>query len=83
MSEDVDGYADANADADTFDDGVTFPSVLPSINPISVSVEGDGGYLQAWVDWNQDGDFDDAGEQIAEDLQDTDGDGQILSLIHI
>ena len=77
VSEDVDGYADANADADTFDDGVTFPSVLPSINPISVSVEGDGGYLQAWVDWNQDGDFDDAGEQIAEDLQDTDGDGQI------
>lgn len=77
VSDDTGSYDDANADADTFDDGVTFPAVLPSINPITVSVSGDGGYLQAWVDWNQDGDVDDPGEQIAEDLQDADGDGQI------
>ena len=77
VTEDAGSYNDANASADGLDDGVIFPSVLPSIDPITVTVEGAGGYLQAWVDWNQDGDFDDAGEQIAEDLQDTDGDGQI------
>lgn len=26
-------------------------------------------FLQAWVDWNRDGDFDDAGEQIVRDLE--------------
>jgi type IV pilus assembly protein PilY1 len=35
-------------------------------------VPGEGGYLQAWVEWNGDGDFDDPGEQVATDVQDSD-----------
>ena len=34
---------------------------------ISIPVTGDG-YLQAWFDWNADGDFDDIGEQVANNL---------------
>ena len=31
-------------------------------------MHGSGGYLNAWIDWNRDGDWLDAGEQIATDL---------------
>ncbi len=39
---------------------------------VSVVVNGQG-YLQAWFDWNGDGDFDDAGEQVATDVSGTTG----------
>ena len=81
VSEDVAGYDDATASADSFDDGVTFPASLPGVDPVVVDVSGDGGYLQAWVDWNRDGDFDDADEQIAQNLQDEDGDGTIEFIV--
>jgi len=42
---------------------------------ITVNVLGANGYLQGWIDWNTDDDFDDAGEQVALDVQDTDNDG--------
>jgi len=31
---------------------------------VNVNVTGGSGYLSAWIDWNQDNDFNDAGEQI-------------------
>lgn len=53
------------------DDGINFSSLITgSTATITADVVGDDGYLQAWVDWNGDGDFDDADEQIATDLQD-------------
>ena len=53
------------------DDGVTFP--LVGANPIlrvgeanTVTVNASvNGFLNAWIDWNQDGDWDDPGEAIA------------------
>jgi len=53
------------------EDGVTLPAISPgsSIN-LPITVSGSAGYLQAWADWNGDGDFLDAGEQIAIDAQD-------------
>lgn len=63
-------YNDANAAGDT-DDGVVLPAMVqgePVIIPVTVS--GAGGYLQAWIDWNGDGSFGGAGEQIASDIQD-------------
>ncbi|MFC7292765.1 GEVED domain-containing protein [Hirschia litorea] len=60
---------DALGSAD--EDGVTMPAISPSASlSFPVSVTGSGGYLQAWVDWNGDGDFLDAGEQIATNAQD-------------
>lgn len=68
--------ASDEADGDgTDDDGVTFTSMVGgSTTTITAKVFGDNGYLQAWVDWNGDGDFDDADEHIADDLQDGDAD---------
>ncbi len=58
------------ADADDLtgtddEDGVTFPEMFPGVRvAIQVTVNGLA-YLNAWVDWNGDGDFGDAGERIA------------------
>ena len=49
------------------EDGVVFPDVVQGTTikiPVSVTVRGGFGFLNAWIDWNGDGDFDDAGEQI-------------------
>jgi hypothetical protein len=54
-------------DRDGHDDGVTFPAALPSCSPVEVSVEGTVGvaaalpdyYIDAWFDWNRDGDWND------------------------
>ncbi len=48
------------------DDGVTFVGQFNARTPsVSVNVTStDTGYLDAWIDWNQDNDFDDASEQI-------------------
>jgi uncharacterized repeat protein (TIGR01451 family) len=60
----------ANADADTLDDGVVrTPNVgwLPGgSGSIDVTANG-AGYLAAWIDWNNDGDFLDAGERVLVD----------------
>lgn len=58
---------DASADVDG---AVTFPSLFQSTAAsISVPVSGPG-YLSAWADWNDDGDFADAGEKYASDVTD-------------
>ena len=57
----------------TDDDGVNLPELIPGTSVttwVEVNqVAANDGYLQGWVDWNGDGDFADAGEQIASDLQ--------------
>lgn len=79
-----------NADADgPEEDGVTFPNLVPgsTVNltvKITENTPGSG-YLQGWIDWNQDGDFGDAGEQVAlnvrdNDTQDTDGTAGTIAL---
>ncbi|MCY2983372.1 MAG: tandem-95 repeat protein [Planctomycetota bacterium] len=48
------------------EDGVQFIGQFNSKTPpVTVSVTStDTGYLDAWIDWNQDNDFDDVGEQV-------------------
>ncbi len=51
------------------DDGVNFvTSIEPGLDSIVVVEASTSGYLSAWVDWNQDGDFDDEGEQVFSDV---------------
>ncbi len=55
------------------DDGVTMPIITKGFSQlinveISQATRGVG-YLQGWIDWNGDGDFDDADEQIAKNLR--------------
>ncbi|OQX04204.1 MAG: hypothetical protein BWK73_36960 [Thiothrix lacustris] len=53
------------------EDGITFPALIQGQTvTLTTKVSGTGGYLQGWIDFNGDGDFADAGEQIATDVQD-------------
>lgn len=74
-------YDTINADGDV-DDGITIPVLAPGASAmITASTFGAGGNLQAWIDWNGDGDFldivDGVNERIATDLTDGDADNLI------
>ncbi|MEM9670526.1 MAG: DUF11 domain-containing protein [Pseudomonadota bacterium] len=60
------------ASSDAGDDGVTLPTNFMggSATSVSVDVTGAGGLLQAFFDWNGDGDFEDADERPIVNLQD-------------
>ncbi|QDU82544.1 FG-GAP repeat protein [Polystyrenella longa] len=63
-----DGKPDSNAALDTLDDGITSLSALIAGEAVTGTFTASGaGYLNAWMDYNQDGDFDDIGEQFAVD----------------
>lgn len=64
-------YNHVTATADANDDGVTLGALRQSQTATAtVSVTGVGGRLQAWIDWNRDGDFLDSGEQVATNVGD-------------
>lgn len=53
---------EANIDSD---DGVNFPEALDRNEPNSITVQATAiGRLDAWIDFNQDGDWNDEGEQV-------------------
>lgn len=80
ISDDADGQPTPAANGDTFDDGVVFGSILatPGIfnrfaaTPIDVTMS-TAGFVDAWIDFNADGDWDDPGEQILTSKRFTDG----------
>jgi uncharacterized protein (DUF2141 family) len=51
------------------EDGLIIPAELPrgTTQVITVSIQGGSGFLNGWIDWNADGDFNDPGEQVASD----------------
>ena len=69
-----DGQPNAAATGDSAgtddEDGVTLPaSIVAGHNySMTVLVTGTGGRLNAWIDWNLNGSWNDAGEQLATDL---------------
>ncbi|TWU58783.1 Dockerin type I repeat protein [Rubripirellula tenax] len=65
-----DGQPSEAADADAADDGVTFITDVLAISDTEttagLSIDASAsGYLDAWADFNRDGDWDDVGEQFA------------------
>lgn len=48
------------------EDGVTLTPLLPTgeTTIVPTSIQNAGGFLSVWFDWNADGDFNDAGEQM-------------------
>jgi hypothetical protein len=67
-------FSSPEADGDNLDnvndeDGVVFPDLTAgktALIPVKVTVHGESwGVLNAWFDWNGDGDFADAGEKVA------------------
>lgn len=84
---DTDSASQASADADSDgsdEDGVTLPLLLKGkATNIPVKTNGANGYLQAWVDWNRDGDFADSHEKIASNVKDTDNDGLVNLYVNV
>ncbi|OIP07187.1 MAG: hypothetical protein AUJ96_07975 [Armatimonadetes bacterium CG2_30_66_41] len=66
VQSDSDGYPSPSADADYGDDGVTVGTLLPgdANARATITVSNAAGVLNAWIDINHDGDWDDPGEQI-------------------
>lgn len=72
VTSEEDGQPSPNADADSGDDGVVFVGgLLPGDNAqVAVNVVRTGlapnvtTYLNGWIDFNRDGDWNDAGEQV-------------------
>jgi len=68
VTADLDGQPSAAADADT-DDGVTLPAFLITGTNATITVNASGpGLLNAWVDFDGNGNWGDAGEKIFNDL---------------
>ncbi len=71
ISADRDGQPSPNASNDAFDDGVDFGSVLATpgifnrdaLTPVTVTLSSPG-FVDGWIDFNGDGDWDDPGERI-------------------
>ncbi len=65
-------YNSATATGDTGDDGSTLSSPLYQAQggTLTATVTGAGGFLNAWIDWNGNGVFTDAGEQVAVNVKD-------------
>ena len=63
VSDESDGSPSADAAADD-DDGVAFSGVDPGATATVSITASAAGFIDAWVDFNQDGDWLDAGEQI-------------------
>jgi uncharacterized repeat protein (TIGR01451 family) len=80
----VNADGDDNTGTPDDEDGISFPSLTRGATAsIPVIVNGPGGYLQAWIDFNGNNNFADAGEQIASNIQDIDGDGLITLSVPI
>ncbi len=76
MGDDLNGTPDD-------EDGVTFAGVMVQGGApvdISVAAGATGGLLNAWIDFNADGDWNDPGEQIAADLDLAGGSTTVLSV---
>ena len=88
IDEESDGQQSTSAVGDGSDeDGFTFPNTINIVRngmirrPFSVTnTTGMTAYLEAWIDWNGDGDFDDANEMIADLSDDGAGDFGISTL---
>lgn len=76
---DLDGQPNATATGDGADEnGVTLPSAIVINNNANITVNASAaGNLNAWVDFNRNGDWSDAGEQIFTDQSVVSGDNNL------
>ncbi|MEZ4903422.1 MAG: Calx-beta domain-containing protein [Spirosomataceae bacterium] len=85
---DLDGQPNANADGDDTDaegdddDGVTLPSALVTNTMANLTVNATSvGYLNAWVDFNNNGNWSDVGEQVFTNTVLTAGDNTLSFMV--
>jgi predicted extracellular nuclease len=75
---DTDQSAGDGSDDDS-DDGVVRQIWLSTTGGVDVTVNGGDGYVTGWIDWNQDGDFEDADEQVFSNELVTNGNTRTIS----
>jgi len=81
VDSELDGQPTPAADGDTLDDGVNIAAVTFQAGldtTLTVTASG-AGRLDAWMDWNGDGDWDDPGEQIATSLPLSAGENSLVA----
>lgn len=84
VDSEFDGQPNVNAQADSYDDGVFFLTPLNVGEMASISViASDSGFLNAWMDFNHDGDWEDAGERIFSDISLAAGDNGLQFVIPV
>ncbi|MEZ6120177.1 MAG: tandem-95 repeat protein [Pirellulaceae bacterium] len=78
VNSEIDGQPNASASGDAGDDGVTFASqvVIGGNVPVSI-VASTVGYVDAWIDFNADGTFDDPSERVLTSYQVSAGTNQV------
>lgn len=82
LGQDVDSESDGQPNASGGDDGVSFPTTLDRDQTVTFSVTASKeGYLQAWIDFNQDGDWNDPLEQILTDAEVTAGTRELTFVV--
>lgn len=66
VTDETNGQPSAGADADAMDDGVTVLDSITAGSLVRLNVEASTNslFFQGWIDFNSDGDFDDAGEHL-------------------
>ncbi|WP_417388924.1 GEVED domain-containing protein [Gimesia sp.] len=65
VSVDTDGKGSPGANLDTFDDGILLNPVIAGDTASTVTIISSGsGFIDAWMDFNGDGDWNDPGEKI-------------------
>ena len=83
-----DGQPDPNhmgddSDGSDDEDGVTLGGIfIPgAASDLTLTTGGTGGLVSAWIDWNLDGDWNDADEQIIDDLAVASNASQVVSVL--
>ena len=83
VDSELDGKPSAGADGDdTFgvadEDGITFDPIIAGATTHLLVKANQSGYLQGWIDWNNDGDFSDVGERVLKDKGLVAGDNHVF-----
>jgi hypothetical protein len=84
VDREADGQPSEDADADS-DDGIAFASeiIVGSPAQLTVTASEAGGYLNAWIDANGDGDWGDTGEQMFTNVPLAEGDNPLEFTVNV
>jgi hypothetical protein len=84
VDSELDGVASPDASADDLggqpdEDGVSLVTFVPgATSALTVTASRFNGYLQGWIDWNNDGDFNDANERVVTNRLLNEGANEVL-----
>jgi hypothetical protein len=86
VDEEIDGLQDPDARGDdengaADEDGVGVPMLYPGLEAVVTVTASSAGWLNAWIDYNADGDWNDAGEHAVSDGELSAGSNTVILLV--